>query len=529
VRTIIDILDDAVEPSRGRPVLAFEKGARYTAEDVIAKTAAGAGFLQAYGLQPGDRVAIMVGNRCEFIWALFGCVYAGVVPVPLNTGLKGPILDAMLHKVEPRSVIVDATTATAARESLQRIGTSPLVFDVDDAAGSADSVLLSAAIDASAAGRRLVSRPEELALIMFTSGTTGPSKGIMYSHGMALEFAEFGEYLFDFGADDIMYNCLPLFHGNALLLTVLGALRFGGRGVIGETFSASTYWRSVADCGATILSLLGMMFPILWNRPPSPDDTNHQARIGLTVPAPKQYVPQFQERFGVKLTSLYGLTDVGMPVGVPHWMDGRPGKAGIVHPDWECQVVDELGEKLPAGVPGQMVFRPRRPNISQLGYWRDLEASLALRKNMWFQSGDILVEDEDGWFTFVDRQKDAIRRSGENVSSFEVELVLQGHPAVAEVAVYGLPADVGEDEIAAAVVVADGAACTEQDLVDYAELHLPYFAVPRYLFLVAELPKTATAKVRKDELRRAGVDLGPFDAGPRGRRALAERDGAAQA
>jgi crotonobetaine/carnitine-CoA ligase len=528
MRTIIDIIEDAVELSRGRPVLAFDDRPGYTADEFIAKTAACAGFLQTYGVEQGERVALLVGNRCEFVWALFGCVYAGVVPVPLNTSLKGPILDAMLHKVEPRVVIVDATTATAARESLQRVGIQPLVFDVDDAAGSCDSVLLSAAIESGDPGRRLVSRPDELALIMFTSGTTGPSKGIMYSHGMALEFAEFGEYLFDFDADDVMYNCLPLFHGNALLLTTLGALRFGGRAVIGTTFSASTYWQNVAATGATILSLLGTMFPILWNRPPSPDDTNHHARIGLTVPAPKQYVPQFQDRFGLKLTSLYGLTDVGMPVGVPHWMDGRPGQAGIVHPDWECQVVDEHGEKLPAGVPGQMVFRPLRPNISQLGYWRDAEGSLALRKNMWFQSGDILVEDEDGWFTFVDRQKDAIRRSGENVSSFEVEMVLQGHPAVAEVAVYGLPSDVGEDEVAAAVVLVESEACTEQDLVDFAEIHLPYFAVPRYVFIVTELPKTPTAKVRKDELRRAGLDLGPFDAGPRGRRALAERDGAAR-
>ncbi len=521
MRTIIDILEGAVELSRGRPVLAFENGTAHTAAEVSAKAAACAGFLQTYGVQPGDRIAIVMGNRCEFTWALFGCVYAGVVPVPLNTSLKGPILDAMLGKVEPRIVIVDATTTASTRDSLQRIGMNPLVFDVDDAADSTDSVLLNAAIDAADPGRRLVSRADELAMIMFTSGTTGPSKGIMYSHGMALEFADFGEYLFDFDADDTMYNCLPLFHGNALLLTVLGALRFGGRAVIGETFSASTYWRSVADSGATIVSLLGMMFPILWDRPPSPDDTNHHARIGLTVPAPKQYVTHFQDRFGLKLTSLYGLTDVGMPVGVPHWMDGRPGKAGIVHPDWECQVVDEHGEKLPAGVPGQMVFRPLRPNISQLGYWRDPEASLELRRNMWFQSGDILVEDEDGWFTFVDRQKDAIRRSGENVSSFEVEMVLQGHPAVAEVAVYGLPADVGEDEVAAAVVLAEGATCTEQLLVDFAETHLPYFAVPRYVFLMEQLPKTATAKVRKDELRRAGLDLGTFDAGPRGRRSVA--------
>jgi carnitine-CoA ligase len=355
-------------------------------------------------------------------------------------------------------------------------------------------------------------------MIMYTSGTTGPSKGIMYSHGMALEFADFGKWLFGFDRDDVMFNCLPLFHGNALLLTMLGALRTGGKAVFAESFSASTYWETVRDCGATILSLLGSMFSILWNRPASEGDRAHKARIALTVPVPKEHFVDFETRFGLALTSLYGLTDIGMPVGVPYPQRAEPGKAGIVHPDWACQIVDEFDQEVPAGTVGEMIFRPLKPNIMQLGYWREPAETLRAWRNLWFHTGDLLRRDEDGTFTFIDRSKDAIRKSGENISSFEVELVLADHPAVAEVAVYAVPSSLGEDDVMATVVLEPGADCDPADLVEYADRYLPYFAVPRYVQVVDALPKTATAKVKKDVLRATGVHEGVFDAGPRTRK-----------
>jgi carnitine-CoA ligase len=519
VKTILQVLERTAESCALKDILEFEGAASYSAEALVTNSSKFASIIQALGVNPGERVAIMAGNRAEFIWATFGSIYAGAVPAPLNVGFKGPILDLMLSKLAPSLVIVEASTSSAVRDSLDRTGLTPSVIDLDEASRSTDSLALGPAMAAAAQGHRRESNADELALIMYTSGTTGPSKGAMLSHGMALEFGDFAKWLFDFDSSDVMYNCLPLFHANSLLLTLLGAVRVEGKAVFGETFSATSYWTSVRESGATIVSLLGSMFPILWNRPPSPDDTKHNARIGLTVPSPRDHFYDFQDRFGLRLTALYGVSDVGMPIGVPAGTDARPGKAGILHPHWECKLVDDNGDEVTAGESGQLLMRPLKPNITQLGYWAAPVETLKARKEGWFNTGDALVCDEEGWYTFVDRRSDAIRRSGENISSFEVEMVLQDHPAVAEVAVIGVPSELGEQEVVAVVVVEAGADLQESALVAYAEETLPYFAVPRYVRLVDALPKTATAKVRKDLLRDAGCPEGTFDAGARGRRA----------
>jgi carnitine-CoA ligase len=518
VETIVGALRTAVELSGGRPVVEFYGRDSYTAEDILTHCRRFAGAT-ARLVKPGERVVIMLGNRPEFLWSFFGSVYGGAVPVPINSNLKGPMLEHVLKQVEPRLVIVEQATEQAMLDSVARTGCGATIWRVDgpltdDGGNSTFAEMMSQAPD----GAYAESAATELAMIMYTSGTTGPSKGIMYSHGMALEFADFGKWLFGFDRDDVMFNCLPLFHGNALLLTMLGALRTGGKAVFAESFSASTYWETVRDCGATILSLLGSMFSILWNRPASEGDRAHKARIALTVPVPKEHFVDFETRFGLALTSLYGLTDIGMPVGVPYPQRAEPGKAGIVHPDWACQIVDEFDQEVPAGTVGEMIFRPLKPNIMQLGYWREPAETLRAWRNLWFHTGDLLRRDEDGTFTFIDRSKDAIRKSGENISSFEVELVLADHPAVAEVAVYAVPSSLGEDDVMATVVLEPGADCDPADLVEYADRYLPYFAVPRYVQVVDALPKTATAKVKKDVLRATGVHEGVFDAGPRTRK-----------
>ena len=516
--TIIQALQAAVRLSAGRPVVEFYGGDTFTAEELLAQTRRFAGAV--HDLVPaGERVVIMLSNRPEFLSAFFGSVYCGAVPVPLNTSLKGPMLEHVLKQVEPVLVIVEAATEPAMRDALARTGCPTTVWRIDgpltDEANGANFAEL---ITRSPDGTYAEAAATDLAMIMYTSGTTGPSKGIMYSHGMALEFADFGQWLFGFSGDDIMFNCLPLFHGNALLLTMLGALRTGGKAVFTPSFSASTYWQTVRDTGATILSLLGSMFSILWNRPPSALDRAHNARIALTVPVPKEHFRDFEERFGLALTALYGLTDIGMPVGVPYPQRAEPGKAGFVHPHWTCQVVDEFDAEVPDGTVGEMIFRPMEPNIMQLGYWREPEATVNAWRNLWFHTGDLLRRDVDGSFTFIDRTKDAIRRSGENISSFEVELVLQDHPAIAEVAVYAVPSQLGEDDVMAAIVLEPGVECDPAAIVKYAENYLPYFAVPRYLSILDGLPKTATAKVKKDVLRRTGAHAGAYDAGARGRK-----------
>jgi carnitine-CoA ligase len=309
-----------------------------------------------------------------------------------------------------------------------------------------------------------------------------------------------------------------LFHGNSLLCTLVPALRVGAVAVFAPRFSANSFWETVRAEGATVLSLLGSMVPILMNQAPSPDDRASRARIALAVPAPGRNFHEFQDRFNLKLSSLYGMTDIGLPIGVPADVPGRPGMCGILHSDWDCIVADDNDCPVPDGEIGELLVRPRRPYIMQLGYWRNPTATLETWRNLWFHTGDYLRRDSSGWFEFIDRKKDAIRRFGENISSFEVETVLLDHAAIAEVAVYAVPADLEEDEVMASVVLEPGAHVTAPDLLEYCIKTLPYFAVPRFIRITPSLPKTQTAKVQKQVLRQIGTDELTWDGGHRGRK-----------
>jgi crotonobetaine/carnitine-CoA ligase len=359
--------------------------------------------------------------------------------------------------------------------------------------------------------------PWDLAGIYFTSGTTGPSKGVMWSHNMGLYMSESSTFIMDYKPDDVLFTCLPLFHANALFVSFLAAVRYRARVVVAERFSASQFWRQVAESGATTVNLLGAMAPILWRQEPSEWEQAHTVRLALVVPAPVEHFDEFERRFNLKCTELYGLTDANIPLGIPAG-EQRPGSCGVPVPGWECMVVDEHDEPVPANTPGELVVRPTLPFIGQLGYWRMPEQTVEAWRNLWFHTGDLVRQDEEGWFYFLDRSKDAIRRSGENISSFEVEQVLLSHPAVFEAAVYAVPAEMSEDEVMAAVVLEPGKEVTAAEILAWCEPRLAYFAVPRYVDIRSALPKTQTEKVQKQVLRSEGVSTNTFDRGPSGRR-----------
>ena len=512
-RTLLGSLERAAMLRRGAAAVRFTDGESHTADELLDKASRFASLLAASGVKAGDRVAILCSNRVEFIWAFFGACWLSAVPGALNVSVHGPILRHMLENLDPTVIVCEAGTVGAVRAVVGGKCNAAIV-DIDDSAEVA--VLRGQDPHVVAAPRQSVAS-RDLAMILYTSGTTGPSKGIMYSHEMAIAFADATHWMLGFKPSDTAFNCLPLFHGNSLLCTLIPALRVGALSVFGPRFSASTYWETVRAEGATVLSLLGSMVPILLNQPPSPEDGKSRARIALAVPCPKSNFHEFQQRFGLKLSSLYGMTDIGLPIGVPHDIPGRPGMCGVLHPDWECIVADENDAPVPDGMPGELLVRPRKPFIMQLGYWRNPEATVETWRNLWFHTGDQLRRDSDGWYEFLDRKKDAIRRFGENISSFEVESVLLEHPTVAEVAVYAVPAELAEDEVMASVILEPGQSATPNDLLAHCEASLPYFAVPRYIRITRELPKTQTAKVQKAELRKIGIDSLTWDAGPRGR------------
>ena len=523
-RTILGALIASEEqgPGQTRITLVGDRG--YTAKEMLDRAARAGGMLAEAGVGHGDRVAIMVSNRIEFLDTFFAAAHIGALSVPLNTSLRGPILEHMLRDSSPSALVIEHTFMDVVGRALENIGLNSRVFVIDREPTSyaVATVDFASSLEASSPVPMASVRRYDDACILYTSGTTGPSKGVLHTHNSIIAFGEKSDWLFGYTADDISHNCLPLFHANALCVTLLPTLRAGGSVVFGQRFSASGFWSEVREYKATVISILGAMVPILWGAAPGDDDDNNNVRVALSVPTPSpEFYDGFEKRFGLRLVSQYGMTDTSSIIGTPPDQPGRPGYAGIAHPDFECIIVNEYDEEVPDGVPGELITRPRRPESIMSCYWNNPQATMESWRNLWFHTGDVLVREPDGWFKFIDRQKDAMRRFGENISSFEVESVIMAHPAVDEVAVYAVPSDLSEDEVMAAVVPAPGVTLDLDDLGRYCDEHLPYFASPRYLVSLDALPKTANQKVQKAELRRSGITPITVDRGPRGRKSAA--------
>jgi crotonobetaine/carnitine-CoA ligase len=523
-RTILGALLAADQQAPDKECIRLVGDRGYTAREMLSRSALVGDVLRSSGVGPGDRVAIMLSNRIEFLDTFFAAALIGAISVPLNTSLRGPILQHMVRDSSPTVIVTEAQHMQVMSDAVDKTGGKPRVFllgtySTDAAIDVTDYE--EAVATARPAPAAEVSKYDD-ACILYTSGTTGPSKGVLHTHNSIIAFGESTNWMFDYGPNDVAHNCLPLFHANALCVSLLPALRVGATIVFGKRFSASGYWNEIRAEGATVISILGAMVPILWGAKPTDMDASNSVRVALSVPTPSAEIYlEFEKRFGLRLVSQYGMTDTSSIIGTPPWVNGRPGYAGIANPDFECVIVDQNDEPVPDGVPGELLVRPRKPNLIMSCYWHNPQATMETWRNLWFHSGDVLVREPDGWYKFLDRQKDAMRRFGENISSFEVETVIAMHPSVDEVAVYAVPAELSEDEVMAAIVLVHGAPEDLSDIGAFCDEHLPYFASPRYLLSVPSLPKTQNEKVRKDELRRVGISPATIDRGPRGRKAAA--------
>lgn len=502
-----------------KEIIKFTTGGSHRADEVWERAAKVGGLLRELGVRAGDRVTIMVSNRFEFIEAMFGATLIGAVFVPLNTAMRGPILEHMLRDSDAAVVVVEQDFLAVIAAALEQIGKAPQLLLVG---GNGDGALddFTARVDAASATAPARVLRYDNACIVYTSGTTGPSKGVLHTQGSILEFGLKSQWLFELTSDDVAHNCLPLFHSNAMCVTLLAALRAGATAVFGTRFSASGFWPEIRAYKVTLTSILGAMVPILWGAEPSVQDDQNAVRAALVVPTPPHdYYHAFESRFGLRIVSQFGMTDTSMVIGTPPEVVGRAGYAGVASPDFECIVADEHDSPLPDGTPGELLVRPLRPDVMMRGYWNNPQATLDAFRNLWFHTGDILVREPDGWYRFLDRKKDAMRRFGENISSWEVEAVISMHPSVAEVAVYAVPSDLSEDEVMAAIVFKPGMDAGIDSIGKHCDAALPYFASPRYLVALDALPKTPTAKVRKDLLRTRGITDKTVDRGPRGRKA----------
>jgi crotonobetaine/carnitine-CoA ligase len=339
---------------------------------------------------------------------------------------------------------------------------------------------------------------------MFTSGTTGPSKGVVRSHVADFTLARTTIEIMGYGPGEVLYSAFPLYHLNAKFNSVLAAMLVGGRLVLHDRFSASGFWDICRAEGATAFNFMGALLTMLLKQPPRHDDGDNPVRAAYGAPAPEPLVGPFEARFGVRLVEVYGSTELGIATHNTV-RDRRVGTSGRAAAYVEVEIHDAGDRPLAPGVAGEICVRPRRPHVIFDRYHDMPVETLAAFRNLWFHSGDRGWLDDDGCLHFVDRLADAVRRRGENISSFEVEKVVLAHDAVAACAVVGTPDEVSGEEVALYVICTPGHDVSPEALLDHCQEHLPHFAVPRYVAFVDTLPLTPSQRVEKYRLRAQGL------------------------
>jgi crotonobetaine/carnitine-CoA ligase len=460
--------------------------------------------LRAAGVKPGDRLAIMLPNCVEYLELFLAASLVGAVVVHLHNDLLGAMLQRPLSLTQPRLIITGAAVGHVLACDLP-VGSSVVVVSdrsVEHPAGTQRYDVLSehehrASFDLAAARS-----PSEPVCIYSSSGTTGPAKAVTLSHSALYAMADASQQVLGFGSSDVAYAVTPFYHANALAFMFLASAVAGARTVFAERFSVSGFWPDVARHGATRSSLIGSAAAMLAGQPPSEFDGG-TLELVAAVPRPKN-VEEFERRFGVTLTEFYGSTEANLPLGIPVGIR-RLGSCGRLLDGWEAIVADAEDNELPIGAEGQLLVRPRHPSTVSSGYWGEPERTVEMWQNLWIHTGDLMRRDADGWFHFVDRMKDAIRVSGENVSSADVEHAITELLPGVDVAAFGVASDLGDQDIMILIVPEPGHDVSLDEVIERCRRELPYFAVPRYAELIDTLPRTPTNRVKKAELRARGV------------------------
>lgn len=463
----------------------------------------------AHGVQRGERVGVMLGNGPALIDCWTGLASLGAVQVAINPELSGDFLRHVLALTEVRVLVLEASLLPLVRELLDQLPRlSTLLCE-----GDADPSPTTLPIPPLDFGQRhgLSPRaaepiaPSEIAMVMTTSGTTGPAKAVLMPHAHCYLFGLGSLKSMGVGPDSVYYVVLPLFHANGLLMQVYACLIAGATAVVRPKFSASAWIEDVVHHEATHTNLLGVTAAFVLGRPPSTRDRQHRLQAIGVAPNPPGLDAQLRERFGVpEVIGMYGMTEINIPL---YTRRGEPasGSCGVVLDEYfELRIVDPDSDiERPRGEVGEIVIRPKQPFGFMAGYLGMPEQTVEAWRNLWFHTGDAARMRADGHVEFVDRIKDCIRRRGENLSSTQIEAAIARHPSVAEVAALALPSELpgGEDEIALVIVPAESATLGADDLIRHAATALPRFAQPRWLRIVDALPKTPTGKVRKAVLK----------------------------
>jgi crotonobetaine/carnitine-CoA ligase len=469
------------------------------------------------GINKGDKVCLLMANSIEFLYAWFALSKIGAVMIPINTALKGNVLRHIIENSDASVIIIDnelLDRVAFIRNEIKHIKTLIIVSSNPNESMGLESNFaikwFKNLFNGSSKAPTCQVHFYDPISIIYTSGTTGPSKGAILSHAHFYFIAAQSNIYAKYDEDSILYSCLPLFHANALMLSVLAAILAEGRYAMGKKFSLTSFWDEIKTYKATHTNVLGSIFPLLSRQTPKEDDARNSLKIMRASPWMPEF-EAFEKRFDLKLMTGYGTTETGIVCVSPIDEKIRPGSCGKPLKAYDARIFDDHDIELGPQSVGEIVVRGNEPYTQMDGYYNMPEETLSRCRNLWYHTGDFGYRDEDGYFYFVDRKKDALRRRGENISSFEVEEVINSHPKVFESAVVAIPSELGEDDVKTVVVLKPGKKMTPEELISFCEDRMAYFAVPRYVEFKDVLPKTATLRIEKYKLREEGITPKTWD------------------
>lgn len=517
--TIVGLLLTCVEQCPDTEFLDLA-GNRYSYAEVWRRSLDLAGALRACGIGKGDSVVSMQDTHIDAVASWIGANMLGAVWVGINTALRGEFL---------RHVISDtgATIVVVEQDLVGRLtGIGHQLPDVRrilqrgvEQQPRAESGLRIERLDDyrnASIGDAYIGSADDLTCLTYTGGTTGPSKGCMISNGYAVNIARRGLGQTERRRDEVNWSPLPMFHLNVLTMSLIGTMLLRGKAALAQRFSASRFWPEIDRTGARVVNLIGAMPAIIAQQPDTPEMSRcfGQIRMVHAVPFPEDLQRLWRRRFGVAVPGAkgYGMTEV-FPItySAPN-ESAPPNSAGRINDeDLEVRIVDEQDRDAGRGEVGEVVCRPRRSNVMFQGYWRHPEATVEATRNLWFHTGDLGRFDDAGYFYFVDRKNDYLRRRGENISSYELESTYLVHPDIVDVAVHAVPSEVTEDDVKVTAVLRSEAVLAPSELFEWSKDRVPYYALPRYIEFRSELPLSPLGRVHKHLLRHEGCTATTWD------------------
>jgi len=503
------MLEEAAKKYPGATYFWFE-GERYTYSDVLDRSRRVAQGFDKQGVKKGSHVAMLMENCPQFIYTWFGLALLGAVEAPFNPFHKGSILEYLINSSDAEILVISSSFIDEIRSVEDRIKkVKKIIIEGQykkESFKTIRAIPFTALLQEDAGPLAADVRYDDIMALMFTSGTTGPSKGVLVTHNQAFFVAS--QYMNVTGVTrkDVGYCYIPLFHEAPQFGLVLGSMLYGGSFLLTRGFSAADFWQDIRKYNCTASGMFEVVIKILLMAPEQPDDADNPMRVFSTAHITPESQQAFEKRFNVKLVNTYGLTEGDCTIAATY-RDIRPGSFGKPRGYFDVQLFDSMDRKVPRGKVGEIALRPRQPHTIFEGYYKMPEKTLEAMRNLWWHTGDLAYQDEDGYFFFVGRDKDMIRRGDENISALEVEKVAESHPDVKECAAVAAYSEVWGEEVKLVIVCREGSKIDPADIVSFCDDRMAYFMVPRYIEFVQNIPRTGgSGRPVKEQLKPITAD-----------------------